>query len=340
MRPENAEAPKTHAAFPPLPQGHRGLQTSPTTPVLTRPQPQRTKGPRYPTHSTACETQPQDNATSRPPRQHQGHVTCGPGSWNRPHPGGQPAGTAKLARRSSHAAVDSPHATTECTRTPGSPETRIRDPPLPSAGTIKTLDLDPATRGTCTPRARMHLQHAPGTVRPLPSWNRAVVLATPEGTRTTASGHVRPQDTAAYMDQAVRRTAMWLPTARGTLHSTGTETPYTSPPDRQAAPHSKPGPRHMPHPAWTRTISLPRQEPGPTYCLHLDPDTHARTAYHTVPRRLGRRTTKDSDRRGPRVQATRSQDTLRQHSVSPLQRPTIGQEGQPAGLSTSKAASH
>ena len=55
----------------------------------------------------------------------------------------------------------------------------------------------------------MHLQHAPGTVRPLPSWNRAVALATPEGTRTTASGRVQPQNTAAYMNQAVRHTAIW-----------------------------------------------------------------------------------------------------------------------------------
>ena len=119
----------TYAANPPLPQRHRRPMTSANDPGPSFDQLQRTKGPRYPTHSTACETQPQDNATSRPPRQHQGHVTCGPGLWTRPHPGGQPAGTAKLARRSSHVAVNSPHATTECTRTPGSPETRIRDLP-------------------------------------------------------------------------------------------------------------------------------------------------------------------------------------------------------------------
>ena len=118
--------------------GTGGHKPPPTTPVLARPQPQRTKGPRYPTHSTACETQPQDNATTRPPRQHQGHVTCGPGSWARPHPGGQPAGTAKLARRSSHVAVNSPHATTECTRTPGSQETRIRGLPA-----IRGINQDP-----------------------------------------------------------------------------------------------------------------------------------------------------------------------------------------------------
>lgn len=81
----------------------------------------------------------------------------------------------------------------------------------------------------------MHLQHAPGTVRPLPSWNRAVVLATPEGTRTTASGHVRPQDTAAYMDQAVRRTAMWLPTARGTCTPRARRHPTPRP--RTVRPH-------------------------------------------------------------------------------------------------------
>ncbi len=58
-----------------------------------------------------------------------------------PHPGGQPAGTAKLARRSLHAAVDSPHATTECTRTSGSPETRIRDH-LAVPGMISASDSD------------------------------------------------------------------------------------------------------------------------------------------------------------------------------------------------------
>ena len=190
--------------------GTGGLKPQPTTPVLTRPQPQRTKGPRYPTHSTACETQPQDNATSRPPRQHQGHVTCGPGSWTRPHPGGQPAGTAKLARRSSHVAVDSPLATTECTRTPGSPETRIRDhwATLPSTGIFKTLDLDPTTRGTCTPRARCTC----GTPPEPPGYTRRGIGPRLSPTRRDADDRPGPppaSDRHSHMDQAVRHTVLW-----------------------------------------------------------------------------------------------------------------------------------
>jgi hypothetical protein len=142
-----------------------GARTCPTVPVLTRYQTPGTKRSRYPTHSTSSDTQPQDNATSRPPLHRQGHVTCGPGSRANPHPGGQPAGTAKLARRSTHVAVDSPYATTECTRTPGSPETRIRDH-LAVPGRTYAPDSDrprkePALHGhACT------AQHAPGPVRP------------------------------------------------------------------------------------------------------------------------------------------------------------------------------
>ena len=183
----------------------------------------------------------------------------------------------------------------------------------------------------------MHLQHAPGTVRPLPSWNRAVALATPEGTRTTAPDHVRPQNTTATWTRPSAAPSYGdQPREEPALHGhegTPAPRPRTVRPLLAVSPGR--GTRRTRH---RRGQSLCPSRAGATYCLHPDPATQARTAHHTVPRRLGRRTTKDSDRRGPRVQVTRSQDTLRQHSVSPLQRPTVGQEGQPAGLSTSKAA--
>jgi hypothetical protein len=170
---------------------------------------------------------------------------------------------------------------------------------------------EPALHGhACT------LHHAPGTVRPHPSYNRAAALATPEGTRTTAPGHVRPRTAAAtwtrpsatpsYDDQ---------PSDEPELHGhEGALLPALGPSGRRSQRARARGGHRNRH-GHGRPLRTSRARA--TSSLQTCPDY---TRQDRFPRHSQRTQTNDHKRLGRlalRGQATRSQGTPHQHRAVP-----------------------